>query len=159
MLKKTLKKIGSVEIGLGLDNIKRAQQRFLLNSLTIISACFIFATLFALRLGKVISSPIINLTEVADDLANGNMDARAKKTGTTEIATLCDSFNAMAIGLQQTQNYLLQQVDNAVKELTLAMQTLEEKISRWKKPLNWLSPKTKPNRSFSPISAMKFAHR
>ncbi len=121
------KKIGSVVIGLGLDNIRKARREFLFNSLTIITGCFIFATLFAFRLGKTISSPLINLTQVADDLANGNMDARAGKVRTTEIDALCESFNAMAIGLQQTQNYLLQQVDNAVKELTATMQTLEEK--------------------------------
>ncbi len=119
--------IGFVQIGLSQKPIRLARHSFLTNSLTIIVACFVFALLLAFRLSKTISTPLINLTEVANDLANGNMDARAGKNSTTEIATLCESFNSMAIGLQQTQNYLIQQVNNAVKELTVAMESLEEK--------------------------------
>lgn len=121
------RKIGTVLVGLSSEPIRTARHQFLTNSLTIILACFAFVLLLAFRLSKTISTPLINLTQVANDLANGNMDARAGKASTTEIATLCDSFNTMAIGLQQTQNYLIQQVNNAVKELTVTMQALEEK--------------------------------
>ncbi len=121
------KEIGTVMVGLSQEPIQDARRQFLINSLTIIAGCVVFTLLLAFRLSKSISTPLINLTQVANDLANGNMDARASKAGTTEIAALCDSFNVMAIGLQQTQNYLLQQVDNAVKELTAAMQELERK--------------------------------
>ncbi|WP_031433547.1 response regulator [Methylomarinum vadi] len=121
------RKIGSVSVGISPAPIQAARHQYLRNSLTIIIGCFIFALMLAFRLSKTISSPLINLTQVANDLANGNMDARAGTTTTTEIATLCESFNAMAVGLQETQDYLLQQVNNAVKELTVTMEKLEEK--------------------------------
>lgn len=121
------RKIGSVSVGLSPAPIQAARHQFLRNSLTIVIGCFIFALMLAFRLSKTISTPLINLTQVANDLANGNMDARAGTTTTTEIATLCESFNSMAVGLQKTQDYLLLQVSNAVKELTVTMQKLEEK--------------------------------
>lgn len=124
---KEKKLIGSVKLGLSLDQINNAEFIFLRNSLIIIFVCFALVTLLAMRLGRAISVPIINLTQVAGDLANGNMHSRAKPTNTTEIATLCDSFNAMAVGLQQTQNYLQQQIHKAIKELTTTMEELEEK--------------------------------
>lgn len=121
------KQIGSIQLSLSLHQIKQSEAQFLRHSLAIIGGCFALVLYFALRLSRIISTPIINLTRVANELAYGNMNSRAGSANITEIATLCESFNAMAIGLEQTQTYLQQQIHKAIKELTMTMETLEQK--------------------------------
>jgi two-component system, NarL family, sensor histidine kinase BarA len=119
--------IGSVEIIVETEYLNRAHYNALLNSAVITMISLGLSSLLAFRLSKHISGPIIRLTHIAGALAQGNMDARAETSSIYELDILSQSFNSMAIGLQQTQNYLLEQVDNAVKELTVAMAILEEK--------------------------------
>jgi two-component system sensor histidine kinase BarA len=121
------KKIGLVKIALSMENTQIRQQSYLINSLFLICFGIIFTTLLALRLSKRISSPIISLTTTANNLADGDMATRARRSSIPEIDDLCQSFNTMATGLQQTQHYLRQQVDLAVKEMTSALSRLEEK--------------------------------
>ena len=122
-----VKTLGTVKITLSLENTHKQQQTYLFNSLLLICIGIICTILFALRLSRTISSPIVNLTRTANDLANGSMNARASESSIFEINTLCQSFNMMAIGLQQTQHYLTHQVDLAVNKLSETLESLEEK--------------------------------
>ncbi len=126
-LTSTEKTVGHVKIGLSLINTQNRQRSYLNYSLVIICLGIIFTILFAIRISKKISLPIINLIKTANDLAEGNMNARATGSDITEISDLCQSFNTMAIGLQQTHNYLKQQVDIAVTQLNRTLSHLEEK--------------------------------
>ena len=119
--------IGTVIIALSLENTHKKQQTYLLNSLLIIFIVISVTLLLAVRLSTTISSPIISLTKTANSLAAGNMNARALGSSTAEINTLCQSFNTMAIGLQQTHEYLTHQVNLAVDELSSTLAHLEEK--------------------------------
>lgn len=121
------KKIGTVKIALSLESTQKRQKTFLVNSLLLISLGLIFIILLAIRLSKTISTPILTLTKKANELANGYMNARATNSKISEIDDLCQSFNTMAIGLQQTHNYLVDQVEHAVNELKTALTNLEEK--------------------------------
>ena len=121
------KVIGSVEIILSLENTYHKQHIYLQNSLLIIFIGLLFTITLAIKLSKSISAPIINLTKTANAIADGKMDLRAVSSNTFEINILCQSFNTMAIGLQQTQSYLIKQVDLAVSELNRTLADLEEK--------------------------------
>lgn len=122
-----LKTIGSVKVTLSLAATHKKQQAFLINSLLIISLGILCSTLVTIRLSKTISHSIISLTKTANALAEGNMNARAIGSSTSEINLLCQSFNSMASGIQQTQSSLKSQVDNAVDELNKTNSDLEEK--------------------------------
>lgn len=119
--------IGSVNITLSLENTNKQQHDYLLNSLLIIFIGVNFSIVLAMILSKNMSLPIINLTKVANALADGKMDTRAVGSSIFEVDALCKSFNSMAIGLQQTQNYLVHQVDRAMSELNLTLTHLEER--------------------------------
>lgn len=122
-----LKTIGSVKVTLSLAATHEKQQAFLINSLLIISLGIICSTLVTIRLSQTISHSIISLTKIANSLAEGNMNARAIGSNTSEINLLCQSFNSMASGIQQTQSNLKSQVDNAVDKLNKTNADLEEK--------------------------------
>jgi len=126
-ISKPAKIIGSVKIALSLVNTQKKQQSYLLNSLLLICIGVFFTILLSIRLSNSISTPIINLIKIANDLADGNMNARAKGSSTSEIDDLCLSFNSMAIALQNTHNYLTQQVELAVNKLNVTLGRLEQK--------------------------------
>lgn len=82
-----------------LDNLVREYRRKMLSVLALVIA---ISVLFSFFLGRVISGPILQLSEVARTISNnGDYSIRVKKIGRDEIATLCDVFNDM---LQQIQN-------------------------------------------------------
>lgn len=125
--------IGSVKIALSQSNTQTKQQTYLFGSLLLISIGGFCTLLITIRLSKTISKPIINLTKTANSLDNKDMNARAKGSRISEIDDLCQSFNSMAIGLQETQTYLLEQVEIAVKELKISLDKLEKKNLALKK--------------------------
>jgi two-component system sensor histidine kinase BarA len=119
--------IGTVIIALSLEKIHKKQQTYLLNNLLLIFIVIISTILLAVRLGKTITYPIISLTNTANNLAAGNMNARVPGSSTAEIDTLCQSFNSMVIGMQETHNSLTHQINLAVDELSTTLSNLEEK--------------------------------
>ncbi len=126
-------KIGTVKISLSMERTHKRQQSYLVKSLLFIAVGISCTIALAIHLSKSISSPILALTKKANDLADGKMDTRAEGSSISEIDDLCQSFNTMAIGLQQTQLYLIHQVELAVKELTSTLSNLEEKNKILKK--------------------------
>ncbi|WP_224982546.1 response regulator [Geomonas agri] len=56
--------------------------------------------LFALRLARGISAPLVKLSEAATELGVGHYEARIEPEGTLEQVSLAGSFNAMADTLQ-----------------------------------------------------------
>jgi len=122
-----IKKIGRVKIILSLTNTHKKQSTYLLNSLLLIFIGITCSTLLAIRLKKSIADPIIDLTKTANALAKGNMHARAKSSRTAELELLCQSFNSMATGVQDTQSHLRQLVDKALQELNKTLLNLEDK--------------------------------
>lgn len=122
-----VKTIGKVRILLSLEDTNKKQLAYLINSLILIFIGITCSSLLAIRLKKTIGNPIVDLTKTANALANGDMDARAKSSRTAEIDILCQSFNSMATGIQQTQSQLRQQVDIAVQELNKTLLNLEDK--------------------------------
>jgi len=123
----SIKTIGFVKVALSLESTNKKQQTYLINSLFLILIGLAFSILIAIRLSKTISNPIIGLTKTANALADGDMNARATGSHTAEINLLCQSFNSMASGVQQTQSHLIHQVDLAVSELNKTLANLEDK--------------------------------
>ena len=121
------RKIGRVEVQLSLASTLESQRTFLFNSLMITASGLLITVLLALRLGMLISKPITKLTGAVKEISEGNMNARADFIADSELEELRQGFNSMAIGLQKTQQYLEQQVDNATNQLRFTLKSLEQK--------------------------------
>ena len=65
---------------------------------TIIGALIVtgVSILAGVAISNTIAKPIVHLVKVTDQLAGGNLEARAKVTSTDEIGNLASSFNQMA---------------------------------------------------------------
>jgi len=73
-----------------------------------------------------LARPIINLTETANDIARGNLEARAKVDSRDEIGQLSETFNAMTSQLQET----LRGLETRVAERTVELEESSQKLQR-----------------------------
>jgi signal transduction histidine kinase len=94
-------------------------------ALAVLSMALLFAFAISSRLQRIISGPIIHLTEVASQVSqDGNYSIRAAKSSNDETGTLIESFNAMMdqihnrdVDLQRAQDDLEVRVEERTREL------------------------------------------
>lgn len=104
-----------------LSVISAQQQVQLFLGLGIIITAIIAATV----VGQIVSRPVVELTEVATALGEGNLSARALVQSGDEIATLAETFNDMADRLRTSQ----QDLEAKVLERTKALEA-SSRVSR-----------------------------
>lgn len=80
------------------------------------------ALIASVWLGQVISAPIIRLTTVAQEVAEGQLDVLAPVEGHDEISQLARVFNDMTSRLRHLIGSLEEQVADRTAELTLSME-------------------------------------
>jgi HAMP domain-containing protein len=91
---------------------------------TILGSLLIVAVV-GFYLGNLFTRPIVNLAEVAQQVADGNLRARAEVETTDEIGTLATTFNAMTTQLRRN----LEGLEQRVADRTRALETSTE-VSR-----------------------------
>lgn len=75
----------------------------------------------AVWLGRILAAPIVRLTAVAEQVAEGRLDVLAPVEGRDEISQLARVFNNMTAQLRQLIGSLEEQVEARTKELSLSM--------------------------------------
>ena len=91
----------------------------------------IVAISVSLGLGQLIAAPIQRLTQVAGQIAAGDLSARATYTTRDEIGTLASSFNVMTTRLRETLDGLEQKVDERTVELLAANEKNERRAKQF----------------------------
>jgi GAF domain-containing protein/HAMP domain-containing protein len=91
----------------------------------------IVAILVSLILGQVITSPIIRLTEVANQIVDGDLDARSMITAEDEIGTLSTAFNTMTSRLRDALKELERRVEQRTAELAGANERNERRAQQF----------------------------
>ncbi len=76
-----------------------------------------------------IIKPILAITQVAESISAGNLEARARVAGTDELSSLGRTFNMMTEKLHQHNRELEQQVTARTKDLSAAKKDLEAKVA------------------------------
>ena len=77
-----------------------------------------FALLSTLGIGNTLISPLTSLTATAEEIARGDLDARAGVRGQDEIATLAQALNTMTSRLRDS----IQSLERRVKDRTAALE-------------------------------------
>ncbi|MCQ3938606.1 MAG: hypothetical protein DPW18_16390 [Chloroflexi bacterium] len=85
----------------------------------------LLAVIIAFIVTRAITTPIANLANVADSIAQGNLDLRAEVTQRDEIGLLASSFNTMTARLRE----LISTLEQRVRDRTRALATSTE-VSR-----------------------------
>lgn len=101
------------------------------NNLLLVLIIAIVVVVIAFFLGRLITHPIIQLNEVAIQIASGNLTAEARVKSRDEIGTLAATFNNMTSQLRNLVGSLEQRVVDRTHDLELAAEvgrTITEKI-------------------------------
>jgi len=85
----------------------KLQTKYLVISLAF---SFVLAILLFVILRKTMK-PIDELTQIVDDMADGNLESRAAEKGNDEVATLGKHFNQMADKIQENMQLIQQEAD------------------------------------------------
>ena len=89
------------------------------------------SALLSLLVAQRLAKPIVNLTETANDIARGNLDARAKVESHDEIGQLSETFNAMTTQLHETLQGLEANVAERTAELEESSQKLQKRAEQF----------------------------
>ncbi|HSB02417.1 MAG TPA: cache domain-containing protein, partial [Anaerolineales bacterium] len=113
-------------------NETQQQNRSALQSAAVILILlFVLAIAVSLGLGQVIAAPIQRLTQVAAQIAGGDLSVQASVTTNDEIGTLAQSFNTMTARLRETLDGLERMVAERTAELLSANEGNERRARQF----------------------------
>jgi GAF domain-containing protein/HAMP domain-containing protein len=89
------------------------------------------AIVIGLAISQFISAPVVSLTGTANQIVEGNLDARASVLSRDEIGRLAESFNTMTSRLREALLGLEQRVAERTAELALANERNERRAKQF----------------------------
>jgi GAF domain-containing protein/HAMP domain-containing protein len=107
------------------------RQAALRTATIILILLFTIAIVVSLGLGQVIAAPIQRLTQVAIQIAEGDLSVQAQVATKDEIGTLAASFNAMTSRLRETLDGLERMVAERTAELLSANEKNERRAKQF----------------------------
>jgi signal transduction histidine kinase/CheY-like chemotaxis protein/HPt (histidine-containing phosphotransfer) domain-containing protein len=113
--------IGGVYIESGLDELRDRRRRLMSMIGVVFAGALAVAFLLSSKLQRLISSPIVRLTEVTQVVSRDkNYEIRVEKTGgDDEVGTLIDRFNEMLSEIQGRDRKLLVQQDALERQVEI----------------------------------------
>jgi putative methionine-R-sulfoxide reductase with GAF domain len=90
---------------------------FLIAAIAAILGFAILSGAVGVVLARNLAAPLVNLSQVATQLAEGDLTAEAKVSGAAEIALVASTFNTMALRLRDLIGSLEQRVSERTKDL------------------------------------------
>lgn len=103
--------------------ISSAQQRATVFILVLVGVLFAMLAGAGLAIFFSVANPIVRLTRAAEDIARGNLNAKAEVAGRDEIGILGRAFNTMAMRLKE----MIENLEERVAERTEKLQESEAK--------------------------------
>jgi GAF domain-containing protein/HAMP domain-containing protein len=89
------------------------------------------SVMISFGLGRIIAAPIQRLTQVASQIAAGDLGIQATATTSDEIGTLANAFNTMTARLRETLDSLEQMVEQRTTELMKANEKNERRAKQF----------------------------
>jgi GAF domain-containing protein/HAMP domain-containing protein len=99
-------------------------------SIAIILGIALLASLVGVYVARQTAAPLVELSNIATEVARGNLGVRAKETGSFELAQLANLFNNMTSQLQDSIGNLEERVTDRTRELATANQQNERRASQ-----------------------------
>lgn len=96
----------------------------------ILTALLLAAIAISLRISERIATPIVRLTETANQIVAGDLAAQATATSKDEIGALANAFNTMTNRLRETLGSLEQRVVERTSELTFANEQSQQRAAQ-----------------------------
>ena len=120
------KQTGWVTVQLSSAALQTEQNKILFQSLFIVLLGLVVTIVFALRMARGVTRPVISLTHAVEKIKNGVLDYRVSTQSGGEVGRLEDGINAMAAALQEARDREKKRSEDALLlEKVRAQVTLE----------------------------------
>ncbi len=97
----------------------------------VLAVLFISAVMVSLVLGQIIAAPVLRLTQTANQIIDGDLNAQAAVPSRDEIGTLAQAFNTMTSRLREILEGLEQRVAERTSELASANEKNERRAKQF----------------------------
>jgi len=98
----------------------------LIFSALLILGILVVALLAAMTISSALTSPLVSLTQTAQEITRGNLHAKAEISTLNEIGTLATALNTMTASLREN----IQSLEERVKERTFELEAASQKADR-----------------------------
>ncbi len=120
------KQVGWVSVSLSRAALQTEQNRILFQSLFMVALGLVVTVVFALRMARTVTRPVLTLTRAVDKIKNGQLDHRVATLSGGEVGRLENGINAMAAALQEARDKEKKRSEDALfLEKVRAQVTLE----------------------------------
>ncbi len=120
------RQLGWVSVSLSRAALQTEQNRILFQSLFMVVLGLGLTVVFALRMARAVTRPVLSLTRAVEKIKNGELDHRVSTQSGGEVGRLEDGINAMAAALQQARDNEKKRSEDALfLEKVRAQVTLE----------------------------------
>ena len=116
---------------LGKEQISEATTNTLQSSFVLVAVILMFALLAAVLIGNALTSPLIALTETAEEITAGNLNAEVNVKSRDEIGMLGKTLNTMTSTLRDLIQSLEQRVKDRTHALEIASETANQRASQF----------------------------
>ena len=123
---------GWIHIDLSLDEYNRKINAMYEQFVYFASIMLFTALLLSYFIARMVSSPIVKLNEITNEISNGKLNIRVDIKTNDEIGTLADSFNKMVDNLELSQKELKKshdELEDRVKDRTLELEETSNKLT------------------------------
>jgi len=103
----------------------------ILQAIVILTGLFLAATIISLAIARVISAPVIRLTQTANQIVAGDLTARAVVDSRDEIGILAHAFNTMTARLREILEGLEKRIEDRTAELKVANERNENRARQF----------------------------
>ncbi len=117
--------LGYVVIEMSTAESELASYKSLLTSFMIIISSIILSILFAMRMAKGVTNPIITMAKAVDNIRQGALSTRVSTHSSGEMKILDEGINAMASSMQKAQEDMQHSIEQATADLTQTLETIE----------------------------------
>lgn len=100
-------------------------------ALIIFASLFLLAIIISLSIGQIIATPIIRLTQTANQIVEGDLGAQAVAISQDEIGTLAQAFNTMTHRLREALAGMEQRVEERTADLVKANEKIERRAKQF----------------------------
>jgi len=91
-----------IAASMNINDVQHALNRSLINLTAVAVGIFIFCVIICSRIAKTVTDPVVQLTKVAEDISNGELDHQLDIRETAELSSLGLSINKMSNVIKNT---------------------------------------------------------
>lgn len=119
--------IGKVTVHMTDEDVVRRQRTIVISGTVITLLGLLLSFLLALYVARSVTRPISQLTNTVAHLTGGDLESRTPEVSAGELGTLEKGINQMASTLQESQERLVNEVDEATRTLLATVNELERR--------------------------------